>query len=130
MEHKICLLVDDDPDELIIFEEALRDLQRPVHVIFDNNSELAVKKLKRGNFVPDYIFLDINMPKVNGWECLIAIQDLPHLAHIPIVIYSTTPPATKPEKANALRISEMMTKAATVNELTRKLDLFFSKTEK
>jgi len=68
MNTKIAYLIDDDPDEQDFFEEALKDLNRGIQLIYGNDSRDAVKKLKRGNFIPDFIFLDINMPQLSGIE--------------------------------------------------------------
>jgi CheY-like chemotaxis protein len=41
-------------------------------------------------FLPDLIFLDLNMPKMDGRQCLAEIKKLPRLEQIPVIIYSTS----------------------------------------
>jgi len=125
MNTKIAYLIDDDPDEQDFFEEALSELDRGIQLIYGNDSRDAVRKLKRGNFIPDFIFLDINMPRLNGWECMAQIQGLEHLKNTPIAIYSTTLPDTLPSQADRLRISEMIKKQSSIRDLKEVLDQFF-----
>jgi CheY-like chemotaxis protein len=127
MNAKIAYLIDDDPDEQDFFEEALKDLDRGIQLIYGNDSRDAVKKLKRGNFIPDFIFLDINMPSLNGWECMTQIQNLEHLLNTPIAIYSTTLPDSIPAEAESIRIAEMIRKQSSITDLKNVLNDFFKK---
>lgn len=129
MNTKIAYLIDDDPDEQDFFEEALKDMNRGIQLIYGSDSRDAVKKLKRGNFIPDFIFLDINMPRLNGWECMAQIQNLEHLTHTPIAIYSTTLPPTLPPEAGNVRVSEMIKKQASISDLKKVLNDFFDQHE-
>jgi len=85
------LLVDDDKDDCNFFQEALKEtgLNATVRVI--NESTSILDKLSDGSgSLPNLIFLDLNMPKKAGLECLIEIRRIPLLKDIAIVIYSTT----------------------------------------
>lgn len=127
MNTKIAYLIDDDPDEQDFFEEALSDLNLGIQLIYGNDSRDAVKRLKRGNFIPDFIFLDINMPRLNGWECMAQIQRLEHLGKTPIAIYSTTLPDSIPPEAHGVRISEMIRKQSSIHDLKKVLMNFFDR---
>lgn len=86
-----CLLVDDDKDDQDIFMMALGDINKSITCKFANNSGEAITILKdthQSTF--DYIFLDLNMPKVNGKHCLQEIKQMPRFQHVPVVIYSTS----------------------------------------
>ena len=95
------LLVDDDADDIELFLEALLDLDAGIACTHAKNGVDALQMLKKTN-LPDMIFMDINMPKMNGWECLKALKDDPDLQHIPVVMYSTS--ANDAELARALSL--------------------------
>lgn len=56
-----------------------------------NNGREAINGLENGTIpLPDLIFLDINMPKLDGRQCLAELKSKPAFRHIPVIIYSTT----------------------------------------
>jgi len=59
-------------------------------LVTSNNGVEALEKM-RGDalFLPDYIFLDLNMPYMSGRECLIKLREIERLNRIPIILYST-----------------------------------------
>lgn len=84
---KHLLLIDDDPDELDILMEALRD----AGLNFKYNALQALEALNiLQQQQPDYILLDYDMPKMNGLECLAAIRQMQQLAHVPVIMYSSS----------------------------------------
>lgn len=82
------LLVDDDADEIFLFEEALREIGSNIKLVTSDGGESCFDMFK--NVVPDFIFLDVNMPKLNGRDCLKAIKSNNNLSHIPIIMYSSS----------------------------------------
>src|SRR5687767_8918640 len=84
--EKIILLIDDDEDELEIFEEALKLL--PVSFSCKQALDLdqALDMLK--TFTPDYIFIDYNIPRTNGLECLKELKKISLPANVKFIIYS------------------------------------------
>lgn len=85
------ILADDDDDDRLLFTEALEELPLSVDVTtFDNGVSLMDYLLKHTDELPDIIFLDLNMPLMNGEECLRDIRNEPELSKIPIIIYSTS----------------------------------------
>ena len=84
-------LVDDDYDDQEIFLMALHQVDVPATCSFASNGIEALEKLAENRaYVPDYIFIDINMPKMNGIECLREIKKLDHLKKSQILMYSTS----------------------------------------
>jgi CheY-like chemotaxis protein len=99
--EKKCFLIDDDIDDQEIFMMALEDIDMDISCVTANNGVEALKKLNSDpSFIPDYIFLDINMPKMNGIECLSEIKKLRHLSGVTIMMFSTS---SDPEIISASR---------------------------
>ncbi len=85
------LLADDNPNNRYFFEEALKDFLQPTHLIVVNDGEQLIQQLtNEGNELPDILFLDLNMPRKNGFECLSEIKLNPRLKELPVIIYSTS----------------------------------------
>jgi DNA-binding response OmpR family regulator len=89
MREKICFLIDDDEDDREIFQLALNRVQDVVCITAHNGKE-ALKKLSDEDFNPDFIFLDLNMPLMNGKECLKEIRKMKRFNKTPILIYTTS----------------------------------------
>jgi CheY-like chemotaxis protein len=86
----IILFVDDDLEEYELFCEAVKTFQPATHCLHAKDGLAAVRLLQRLTALPDYIFLDINMPVMDGRECIKEIKADPRLNIIPVIMYSTT----------------------------------------
>lgn len=89
MKNRMILLVDDDPDDQLIFKDALGELGEDVGCATASNGREALAYLQKMP-PPEVIFLDLNMPVMNGFDFLMHIKDNPLLRKIPIVIYTTS----------------------------------------
>ncbi|MGE5944314.1 MAG: response regulator [Flavobacteriales bacterium] len=88
---KLILLVDDDEDDCIFFQEALEELDVPVLLKIAENGMDAIKQLEeQPHMKPDVIFLDINMPVMDGHEFLKYIRSKSFYDDIKIIMYSTS----------------------------------------
>lgn len=115
-------LIDDDEDDSFVFETALAALNHPVEFLSYLDSETALSTLLSSTAtLPDLIFLDWNMPKLNGKDCLKAIRKLPGFAFLPIIIYTTSRAFQDQTEAKLLGASYFFTKPATISELGEKL---------
>ncbi|RED23690.1 response regulator receiver protein [Flavobacterium cutihirudinis] len=90
--HYNLLLADDDDDDCSFFKEALDELSLPVSLVTVNDGVQLMDHLvaKESNDLPDILFLDLNMPRKNGHECLKEIKEKEALKDLPIVIFSTS----------------------------------------
>ena len=85
------LLADDDEGDRLLFTDALKELKTKtiVHTVNDG-VELMEYLANNNNNLPQLLFLDLNMPRKNGLECLKEIRSNRKLAEIAIAIYSTS----------------------------------------
>ena len=97
----LIYLADDDQDDRLLFREALDEIDEDIAIEdFDNGVTLMDNLLNKNKPLPDIIYLDLNMPLMNGEECLHDIKNEFELSQIPIVIYSTY---VDVESANSLQ---------------------------
>lgn len=91
MAIKHILLVDDDKDDCLLFGEALDELALGIKLTTLNRGDQLIYTLQQSIINPPcVIFLDLNMPKKNGFECLTDLKDNTQFKKIPVVIYSTS----------------------------------------
>lgn len=83
------LAVDDDEEDIEIFVEALRDIDPSILCLVARSAEEALLILNGDIELPAYIFLDINMPKIDGNSCLRQLKEDNRFCQIPVVMYST-----------------------------------------
>jgi len=83
----ILLCVDDDPDDVEIFREAVKELDPSYICIVARNGKEALETLHA--LTPDMVFLDINMPVMNGRDTLRNIRADESLKCVPVCILST-----------------------------------------
>jgi CheY-like chemotaxis protein len=93
------LLADDDEDDRSFFKRVVDRLLVPVTLtMVEDGDELLTYLFKNVKKLPDVLFLDINMPKKNGAECLLEIKHNKKLEHLPVIIYSTAIPSGQENK--------------------------------
>jgi CheY-like chemotaxis protein len=125
---KRILLVDDDSDDCELFQEALSELDSCIACLSACDGIDALLKLEQIQ-PPDMIFLDINMPKMDGWQCLSKLKSMPELRHIPVVMYSTSTHQKEINKALQLGASHFFTKPDSFTELISALKRVFAAPE-
>lgn len=86
----LILIVDDDAEDIELFCEAINEIDSDISCVEAYNGLEALKILQRGSLLPDFIFLDINMPFMNGQKCLTEIKCNDSYKNIPVTMYSTT----------------------------------------
>lgn len=85
------LLADDDKDDRFFFDKALKALAIPTELATVEDGEQLLDYLtKNSENLPDVLFLDLNMPRKKGSECLSEINLNPKLKDLPVIIYSTS----------------------------------------
>ena len=85
------LLADDDSDDCLFFKKALGELILSTHLTTVNDGEQLMQQLtNETNVLPHVLFLDLNMPRKNGFECLTEIKLSEKLKQLPVIIFSTS----------------------------------------
>jgi CheY-like chemotaxis protein len=89
------LLVEDDPDDVLLTSEVLRETRMPsdLHVVMDGEEAMDFLH-RKGRFeaaaVPDLVLLDLNLPKKDGRQVLAEIKADPSLRRIPVIVLTTS----------------------------------------
>jgi CheY-like chemotaxis protein len=85
------LLADDDEDDRLFFKEAFEEIRIRTRIsLVKDGVELMNYLASKSHSKPHILFLDLNMPRKGGMECLIEIRSNDNLKDIPVAIYSTS----------------------------------------
>ena len=115
----VVFVIDDDIDDQEIFGIALDRASKNANCVFANDGIHAIEKIKNDeSFIPDFIFLDMNMPRMDGSECLAELRKIPRLNHIPVYLYSTSLDAVGIDKSKSLGATDYIMKPSSIFELT------------
>jgi CheY-like chemotaxis protein len=116
------LLIDDDDDDRTLFKEAIGVLDKSIQCWTAVDGQSALDILMFDLVVqPDVIFLDLNMPKMNGLEFLKNIKNNRSFKSIPVIIYSTSSNPEDMRKTRELGAADFVTKPSDFDELYQKL---------
>ncbi len=116
------LAVDDDAADTALIMEILRRHPRVRDVTSSLTPEDALYRLARRGFHPDLVFLDLNMPKVNGFTFLKALRQVPWLRRTPVVILTTSRHPHDIERAHETDIMRYMVKPDSFDEMELRID--------
>lgn len=115
-------LADDDEDDCILFQDALLELNPDSElVIAKDGVEIIETLVEKTPPPPDFLFLDINMPRKNGLDCLKEIRnsESDKMNQIPIVMFSTSIAQAHIDRAYLEGATYYMKKPSTFEELSK-----------
>ncbi|MBW8820999.1 MULTISPECIES: response regulator [unclassified Streptomyces] len=127
------LLVEDDPGDELMTREAFEDnkIGNTLHVVRDGEEALDFL-YRRGDHTdapqPDLILLDLNLPKYDGRQVLEKIKSDPDLAHIPVVVLTTSAAEEDILRSYKLHANAYVTKPVDLDQFiaaVRQIDDFF-----
>ena len=121
MEAFKILLVDDDPEDRAIIQDAMDSIDAGEIIHFAEHGEQALEILEQGvlmDRLPCIVVLDLNMPRLNGTETLRLIRANDHLKDISVIIYSTSINPLEKEKCMRLGANDYITKPLSYKEST------------
>ena len=105
-----CMLVEDDPEDQEFFLEALHSVSSNTGCYAVSNGEEALFTLLQEGFKPDWIFTDLNMPRMGGLEFLKILKGIEKFKHIPVIVYSSDHSEAQIEKAKGLGATAIYSK--------------------
>jgi CheY-like chemotaxis protein len=124
---KRVFLIDDDEDDRLFFNMALNGLEYGGEISCHQDGEAALEQFSNKNTpVPDIIFLDWNMPKLDGRQCLAAIREIPLYNSLPIIIISTSSAIQDIQDAHRLGATYFLSKPGSILELQKRLQHLFT----
>lgn len=119
------LLVDDDIDEHEIFQIALQMVSTDAVCHAFTDPVQAIQKIKEDNLQFDVIFVDLNMPKVDGFKFLEMAKRLPSIKQTPIYIFSTTSCPEIAAKVLAMGAETFVSKFSAIEPFVKFLSTLF-----
>jgi CheY-like chemotaxis protein len=113
------LLVEDDENDILFFERALRACGARVELEIARDGDAAVQALSRGDDhpLPDRILLDLKLPRRSGIEVLTWIRSTPGLKHLAVTIMTSSGEPSDLARIQALGIDEYLLKPVSYHEL-------------
>jgi CheY-like chemotaxis protein len=118
MEPTICFLIDDDADDQVFFDIAWKKVDKTVQCQFADDGISALKRINNNfSFIPNVIFIDINMPIMNGIRLLKEIKKIERFHPVPVYMYSTASEKRIVDECIQLGASGFIQKQADIKDL-------------
>jgi len=121
------LFVDDDVDDREFFKDALSYVDPSINCMVAKNCDEAFKILEAADPLPDFAFLDIFMPPIDGKSCLIKIKDDVRFQNIKVVMYSNSSDEMLMQEYKQLGATYFLVKPSTFKGLCDSLSVLFAK---
>ncbi|WP_190246278.1 response regulator [Gelidibacter gilvus] len=121
METTYFMIIDDDSDDRFFFNEVVINMPNSAECMEANGCEEAIDLLRTAEQLPHYIFLDINMPRLDGRECLRQLKRDASLKHIPVIMYSTSFSEETIKEFHILGASSYLNKPTDINNLSAQI---------
>jgi CheY-like chemotaxis protein len=117
----LVFLIDDDHDDQLFFELAISEMEVPIDFRFADDGIMGLAMLSNPDFNPDFIFVDMNMPRMNGMECLAKIKNIDRLKQVPVFMYSTTADDYVARDCMKLGAAGVIKKQTSISAISEKL---------
>ena len=121
MVQTIFMIIDDDEDDRFFFKEATEDMLNCLECLFANEGADALTQLRKLEKLPDFIFLDVNMPRMNGKQCLIELKKDAIIKNIPVIMYSTSFTKESIEEFRSLGSAQYLHKPTNISKLPEQI---------
>jgi len=118
MDHLTIFYADDDDDDREIFTEIIRSINPEIKVYTFNGGAQILSRIMTPPPVPDIIFLDLNMPGIDGYEVLQCIKNSDY-SHIPVIIFSTSGDLNIIDKCKRLGADYYASKPASFEDMRK-----------
>jgi DNA-binding NtrC family response regulator len=125
MSKRKLVLIDDDDDDQEIFLSAISEISDTFKCEVYADASEALELLVSKTLNPEVIFLDLNMPKMNGQQFLTELKSRDDLADIPVIIFSTSSHPSTIEELKKMGAKDFFTKPGNYDELVDMLSRIF-----
>jgi CheY-like chemotaxis protein len=123
------LYVDDDLDDHEVFSEAVASINPGITCYLATDGKNALDLLNDLDILPDYIFLDLNMPRLNGKEFLYSLRESERLKNIDVIIYSTSNNPRDVEECRKLGAIDFIIKPSTWDRIYESINKFIPESQ-
>jgi CheY-like chemotaxis protein len=121
MNLRQLLYIDDDEDDQELFQMAIAEIDNAIECISELDATNALQKLIGSEWKPDAIFLDLNMPNMNGREFLKQVRRIEDLNAIEVIVLSTSSHPSIIKSLEEMGVRAFITKPGSYPELVRVL---------
>ncbi len=122
----LVMNVDDDQEDREFFCDAMKEIDPAITCLVASSGMEALTLLKSLPVLPDYIFLDINMPMMDGKQCLKTLKSLPEFKSISIIMYSTSTDTREIRECYKLGAEDFLIKPHSFEKLVNDLSSIFA----
>ncbi len=122
----VVLNVDDDLEDREFFCDALREIDPAITCLVAGSGMEALNLLGNLTVMPDFIFLDINMPMMDGKQCLKSLKAIPEYEQIPVIMYSTSTDNREIRECYRLGAVDFLIKPHSFEKLVNDLNSIFA----
>jgi CheY-like chemotaxis protein len=120
------MLIDDDPDDQLFFRDAMQLIRPDFQCEMVSSCQEAFRQLEKLP-PPDFIFMDLNMPIMNGFDCLVYLKNQEKYKNIPVVIFTTSKNIQDINRTRQLGARHFLTKPDDFKVLCKKLSKIIQK---
>ena len=113
---------DDDQEDIDFFREIIDIIDSNVKVVTQRNGEELLKALNNPPPTPYLVFLDINMPGMNGLETLKRVRESGQHKNLPVVMFSTTSDDITIQQSKELGASFYVPKSGAFDKLKKSIE--------
>lgn len=123
MENRgLIIMIDDDADDHEIFKMAVDDLQGTLDCMFFSDCESAIAHFSDPDAKPPgYVFIDLKLPRVDGDQCLMQLQQLAQFDDPTLVVYSSSIPEEWRARLSKIGVDKIVEKTDSIPELTSQI---------
>lgn len=122
----LVVYAEDDIEDYSFFTEVMELIDPQIECMNAIDGAQVMKYLEESGVIPDYIFLDVNMPTMDGKACLKAIKTDPRFINIPTIIYTTAPNPLDQELCMQLGAAYYLPKPYSVAEAKSSIQKIFN----
>jgi CheY-like chemotaxis protein len=115
---RLCFLIDNDEDDRELFGLALQEIDQNFEYATACSGPEAIERLQSDpSFLPSIVFIDMNMPLMNGVQCLHSLRNFEQVRNIPVYLYTTSSNPRWTDEAAGNTATGVLTKPASFSEL-------------